>query len=74
MNTPRGIAVDSSGNLYVADLLNLRVRKITSSGTISTVAGNGILSYSGDGGTATKGSVECAQRSRDGCRGQHLHR
>src|SRR5262249_7598389 len=51
-NFPSGMAADSSGNLYVADTLNGRVRKI--SGTnISSIAGNGVLSYSGDGGLAT---------------------
>ncbi len=52
LNSPTGVAVDSSGNIYVADSLNLRIRKI-SSGNMSTVAGNGVLSYSGDGGAAT---------------------
>jgi uncharacterized protein (TIGR03437 family) len=57
LNIPRGICVDSSGNIYVADWANNRVRKIVSGGTISTVAGSGILSYSGDGGTATKAQL-----------------
>lgn len=50
---PLGIAIDSSGNLYVADLWNYRVRKVgASAGNVSTVAGSGVFSYSGDGGTA----------------------
>ncbi len=40
LNLPLGIAFDSSGNLYIADSVNYRIRKI-SGGTISTVAGNG---------------------------------
>jgi len=48
-----GISIDSSGNLYVVDGSNRRVRKITTSGTISTFAGTGGLGYSGDGGPAT---------------------
>jgi len=52
MNFPTGLALDSGGNLYIADFQNLRVRKINTSGTINTVAGNGVLSYSGDGGPA----------------------
>jgi sugar lactone lactonase YvrE len=54
---PWGIALDSGGNLYVADVFNLRVRKIASGGTISTVAGNGLLSYSGDGSAAAKAQL-----------------
>ena len=50
-NSPTGIAIDSSGALYIADASNLRIRKIAG-GNISSVAGNGILSYSGDGGAA----------------------
>jgi hypothetical protein len=49
-----GIAVDSSGNIYIADVFNGRVRKIASNGIITTVAGGGSspLTY-GDGGPAT---------------------
>jgi len=49
---PTGLAIDSSGNLYIADSLNNRVRKVTGA-TISTIAGSGVMSYSGDGGSAT---------------------
>lgn len=48
---PYGIALDGSGNLYVTDSGNNRVRKI-SNGIITTIAGNGLSGYSGDGGTA----------------------
>ena len=54
LNLATGIALDGSGNVYVADQWNLRIRKIVSSGNISTVAGNGRLSFSGDGGSATR--------------------
>jgi uncharacterized protein (TIGR03437 family) len=53
LNTPIGVAVDPSGNLYIADFGNNRVRRVTPGGTISTVAGNGNQGYSGDGGLAT---------------------
>jgi len=51
-STPVATAVDSSGNVYIADSVNHRVRMI-SNGTISTVAGTGTPGYSGDGGQAT---------------------
>lgn len=41
LNTPRGVAVDDAGNLYVADTNNYRVRRVAPDGTISTIAGNG---------------------------------
>jgi trimeric autotransporter adhesin len=57
---PTGVAVDSSGNVYIADSQNNRVRKLSGS-TVSTVAGNGGLSYSGDGGAATKAQLNTPQ-------------
>jgi uncharacterized protein (TIGR03437 family) len=42
-NQPYGIALDASGNVYIADLGNARVRKVSTDGTISTVAGGGII-------------------------------
>src|SRR5262249_31015243 len=49
LNFPQGIIVDAPGNLYIADTQNNRVRKVTPSGAISTVAGNGHLGFSQDG-------------------------
>ncbi|MEN8215333.1 MAG: hypothetical protein ABFS56_02935 [Pseudomonadota bacterium] len=53
LNQPKGIALDSSGNLYIADSQNHVIRKIDSQGIITTIAGNNTPGYSGDGGTAT---------------------
>ncbi|HLK66507.1 MAG TPA: IPT/TIG domain-containing protein [Bryobacteraceae bacterium] len=53
LNSPSGIAFDHNGNLYIADALNNRVRKV-SGGIITTVAGNGNAGFSGDGGPATQ--------------------
>src|SRR5271157_2396715 len=52
LNNPYGIAVDSVGNLYIADTADQRIRKVSSSGTIATVAGNGTPGFSGDSGPA----------------------
>ena len=57
INTPIGIAVDASGNFYIGDQQNHRIRKVTSSGIISTVAGTGSSGYSGDGGAATLSQI-----------------
>ncbi len=51
--SPSGIAVDAAGNVYIADTYNLRIRKISTAGIITTVAGNGLAGFSGDGGAAT---------------------
>jgi uncharacterized protein (TIGR03437 family) len=57
LNTPIGVAVDASGNLYIADEINERIRKVSAAGIITTVAGNGALGYSGDGGLATSAQL-----------------
>lgn len=58
LSTPGAIAVDAAGNLYIADQLNARIREVAaSSGIINTIAGNGTLGYSGDGGPATAAQI-----------------
>jgi hypothetical protein len=57
LSSPFGVAVDAAGNLYIADFYNNRVRKVSTSGTITTVAGNGTTGFSGDGGPATNASL-----------------
>jgi sugar lactone lactonase YvrE len=56
LNSPQGVAVDSAGNLYIADYLNFRVRKVTN-GVITTVAGNGMAGFDGDNGPATSAQL-----------------
>ncbi len=57
LNNPQGVAVDAAGNLYVSDMSNNRIRKISPGGIISTVAGNGEQGFSGDEGPATSASL-----------------
>jgi len=58
MNWPTGVAVDGAGNLYIADSGNNVIRKVShDTGKISTVAGNGVSGFSGDGGRATSASL-----------------
>ncbi len=53
LNFPANVAVDGAGNLYIADQSNQRIRKVTPSGTISTVVGTGAFGSGGDGGPAS---------------------
>ena len=58
LNAPEGIALDTAGNLYIADLIDMRIRRIdAATGVISTVAGNGTYGLSGDGGAATSAEI-----------------
>src|SRR5579862_1482934 len=50
LSSPNGLAADKAGNLFIVDAGNRRVRKVTPSGVISTVAGSGDSGFSGDGG------------------------
>ncbi len=57
ISTPQGVAADDKGNFYIADEGNNRIRKVTSAGIISTVAGNGTAGYSGDNAAATAATL-----------------
>jgi hypothetical protein len=55
---PDGLAVDAAGDVFIADSFNHRVREVVhATGTILTVAGNGLQGYSGDGGPATRAAL-----------------
>ena len=59
LNTPSDVALDATGNMYIVDTNNYRIRKVTvSTGIITTIAGTGSYSYSGDGGAATSATLQ----------------
>ncbi|MGD0497372.1 MAG: SMP-30/gluconolactonase/LRE family protein [Bryobacteraceae bacterium] len=57
LNSPRGLALDASGNLYIADYGNNRIRRVTPGGIISTVVGTGDPSSTGDGSGAASATI-----------------
>jgi hypothetical protein len=60
LSNPAGVAVDTAGNLFIADAFNYRIRKVDVNGVITTYAGNGVRAYAGDGGAATNASIGLA--------------
>ena len=56
-NIPISVAFGPSGDLYVAEMLGSRIRKIAPDGTVTTLAGTGVFGYSGDGGPATQAEI-----------------
>jgi sugar lactone lactonase YvrE len=54
IDSPAGLAFDAIGDLFITDIDNSVIRKVSTAGTISTFAGNGTVGYSGDGGLATE--------------------
>jgi sugar lactone lactonase YvrE len=61
LNGPNLTCEDTSGNIYIADCFNNRIRRINTSGIITTVAGTGNYGYSGDGGQATASELRWPQ-------------
>ncbi len=57
LNSPTGVTTDATGNIYISDQDNNRIRKVNTSGIISTIAGNGIAGFAGDGGSATSAEL-----------------
>ncbi len=58
LDRPTGVALDADDNLYIADYDNLRVRRVSKDGVITTIAGNGNLTISGDGGPALEAGLD----------------
>ena len=64
LNQPAGLAFDKSGNLYIADVTNNRIRKVAAgTGVITTYAGNGTAGFTGDGGAATSAELSTPARA-----------
>ena len=57
LDDPHDVVIDAAGNVYIADTLNARIRKVDTSGNISTYAGVGTTGYSGDGGPAVNAQL-----------------
>src|SRR5206468_8355317 len=57
LSSPSGLGIDASGNIYINDVNNRRIRKIGPGGLITTVAGNGTAGFSGDNGPATSAQI-----------------
>jgi hypothetical protein len=66
LNHPTSVAVDGSGNLFISDLWNYRIREVTSAGIISTIGGNGTFGESGDGGPALNAAITPGPLGIDG--------
>ncbi|QQS48740.1 MAG: SBBP repeat-containing protein [Acidobacteriota bacterium] len=61
LNVPSDVTVDSSGNVYIADSMNHRIRRVDPNGVITTVAGTGAPGFSGDGGPAIEAALDSPQ-------------
>ena len=57
LSYPNGVAVDGSGNIYIAELGNYRLRRVDAAGTITTIAGSGLSGARGDGGPANQAQL-----------------
>lgn len=71
LNQPADVAIDSSGNLFIADQFNHRLRQVTPAGLISTIAGDGSAGFLGDGGSADQSKLNLP-RSVDIIGGRNL--
>jgi len=69
---PSGSAEDAAGNIYFADASDNRVRRVDPNGIISTVAGNGVAGFSGDGGPATQAMLNSPSGIKLDAKGANL--
>jgi RHS repeat-associated protein len=65
LNNPHGLAVDATGSLFIADKDNNRIRKVNTNGIITTIAGDGVWGYNGDGGSAIAAQINCISVASD---------
>ena len=63
LDSPQGIVVDVEDDLFIADTLNDRIRRVDVDGLITTVAGNGVRGFAGDGQRATESAINLATGS-----------
>ena len=74
LSYPSGMALDGAGNIYIPDTVNHRIRKVDSTGTITTIAGTGQRGFSGTEGPATQAQLNNPRGVAVDGRGHHLHR
>ena len=74
LDDPEHVAVDGSGNLFISDVLNNRIRKVSPNGIITTVVGNGNSGFSGDCGPATACFVDHTRGCRGRCQRESFYR
>ena len=73
LSRPSGVVLDGAGNLYIADTSNHRIRRVDSSGTITTVAGTGERGFGGDGGPAVQAQLAVSRWRGGGQRRQPVY-
>lgn len=66
LHAPGGLAFDDEGNLYIADTLNQRIRRVGVNGEIAPVAGTGVAAFGGDGGQAILAELDLATNPLEG--------
>ena len=58
LNQPQGVGVDDTGNVYICDRMNFRLRKVDTFGNISTIAGTGVMGFTADGARADTAAID----------------